>query len=84
LRETLLREFTQVYADPGEPLSERIVRWPNAFPQYEPGHSQRVDAIEAALAEDAPAVHVVGNSYRGIGIPATIGMARRTASAIIG
>ncbi len=84
LRETLLSEFTQIYADPGEPLSERIVRWPNAFPQYEPGHSQRVDAIEAALAEDAPTVHVVGNSYRGIGIPATIGMARRTASAIIG
>ncbi|MFW2383243.1 MAG: protoporphyrinogen oxidase [Acidimicrobiales bacterium] len=84
LRTTLLGEFAQVYADPGQPLSERIVRWPHAFPQYEPGHSQRVDAIEASLAEDAPTVHVVGNSYRGIGIPATIGMARRTAAKIIG
>ncbi len=84
LRTTLLSEFAQIYADPGEPLSERIVRWPDAFPQYEPGHSQRVDAIEAALAHDAPHVHVVGNSYRGIGIPATIGMARRSARTIAG
>ncbi len=82
LRNTLLGEFSRVYANPGQPLSERIVRWPDAFPQYEPGHSQRIDAIEAALAEEAPTVHLVGNSYRGIGIPATIGLARRTASAI--
>ncbi|MBT8241690.1 MAG: protoporphyrinogen oxidase, partial [Acidimicrobiia bacterium] len=79
---TLLGEFAQVYADPGEPLSERIVRWPLAFPQYEPGHSRRVDAIESTLDEDAATVHVVGNSYRGIGIPATIGLARRTAAKI--
>jgi oxygen-dependent protoporphyrinogen oxidase len=82
LSETLIGEFSTVYDDPGEPLSKRIVRWPLAFPQYQPGHSQRVDSIEAALAADAPTVHLVGNSYRGIGIPSTIGLARRTASAI--
>ncbi len=82
LADTLLGEFATVFADPGTPLSTRIVRWPRAFPQYEPGHSQRVDDINSALESDAPTVHVVGNSYRGIGIPATIGLARRTAAAI--
>jgi oxygen-dependent protoporphyrinogen oxidase len=82
LSDTLLGEFSEIYGDPGQPLSKRIVRWPLAFPQYQPGHSQRVDSIETALAADAPTVHLVGNSYRGIGIPSTIGLARRTASAI--
>ena len=82
LTTTLLSEFSTVFGDAGVPLSTRIVRWPQAFPQYEPGHSQRVDDIQAALSHEAPTVHLVGNSYRGIGIPATIALARQTATAI--
>ncbi len=83
LANTLLADFAHVYAHPGVPLARRIVRWPDAFPQYEPGHGQRVDQAVDALAVDAPHIHLVGNSYRGIGIPATIKLARQTVAAII-
>ena len=82
LTASLLADFATVYADPGPPLSSRIVRWPDAFPQYEPGHRARIDLALEALAVDAPHLHLVGNSYRGIGIPATIKMAREAAAAI--
>ena len=72
----LLSDFTEVYADPGKPSAVRVVRWPDAFPQYQPGHAALVDAIEAAL--EGTGVSVIGNSYRGIGIPATIKLARDT------
>ncbi len=84
LTDRLLADFTAVYADPGRPTSVRIVRWPLAFPQYEPGHGERVDATMAALESRTPNLHVIGNSYRGIGIPATIRMAREAAALIVG
>lgn len=43
-----------------------VVRWPSAMPQYEVGHLERVDAIEAALP---PGLVVAGQSYRGAGLP---------------
>jgi oxygen-dependent protoporphyrinogen oxidase len=54
------------------PLESRVTRWPRAFPQYEPGHLERVATVETTLAEDAPGVAVAGASYRGVGIPACV------------
>ncbi len=54
------------------PTAHRIARWPMAFPQYRPGHADRVARIERALARDAPGVFVAGASYHGIGIPACV------------
>jgi oxygen-dependent protoporphyrinogen oxidase len=64
------------------PTSVRLTRWPDAFPQYRPGHMARVDTIEAVLATDAPGVVVAGASYRGIGIPACVHQGRTAASVI--
>lgn len=50
----------------------RVTRWPAAFPQYEPGHLDRVTAIERAVARDVPGLVLAGASYRGVGIPACI------------
>ena len=77
----LTQDFGTVYADPGEPHSVRVVRWPNAFPQYQPGHAALVEEINEALAGSN--LSVVGNSYRGIGIPATIKLARQTAASLL-
>ncbi|MGI8984975.1 MAG: protoporphyrinogen oxidase, partial [Acidimicrobiales bacterium] len=63
----------------GRPEASLVSRWPRGFPQYEVGHQARVDAIEAALAADAPGVVVAGASYRDIGIAACIEQARRAA-----
>jgi len=66
-----------------EPVSSLVSRWPQGFPQYDVGHQGRVDAIEAALAADAPGVLVAGASYRGLGIAACVEQARRAASLVI-
>jgi oxygen-dependent protoporphyrinogen oxidase len=60
-----------------EPVGVRISRWPTAFPQYRPGHHRWVAAIEAGLPTG---IDVIGASYRGIGIPACIADATRTAT----
>ena len=65
-----------------EPFEHRITRWPMSFPQYRPGHTARVDAIEQALAADAPGIVLAGASYRGIGIPACINQGNRAALAL--
>ena len=62
------------------PAASLVSRWPRGFPQYETGHRARVDAIEAALATDAPGVLVAGAAYRGLGIAACIEQAQRAAT----
>ncbi|HVL05455.1 MAG TPA: protoporphyrinogen oxidase [Acidimicrobiales bacterium] len=64
------------------PEASLVSRWPRGFPQYEVGHRARVDAIEAALAVDAPGVFVAGAAYRGLGIAACIEQARRAAGLV--
>ena len=58
------------------PVFHRIFRWHNATPQYDVGHLQRVDAIEAALPKG---IMVTGSPYRGIGIPDCVHQAQQTA-----
>ena len=56
----------------GQPTEVRVTRWPASFPQYRPGHLERVDAIDADLASTAPGVVVAGAALRGLGVPACI------------
>jgi oxygen-dependent protoporphyrinogen oxidase len=60
----------------GEPVQVRVTRWPRSFPQYEPGHLDRVTAIEAALPAG---VVVAGAAYRGIGIATCVRQGREAA-----
>ncbi len=45
----------------------RIVRWPQAIPQYEVGHQARMDAIATTLRSH-PRLLLAGNAFRGPGI----------------
>lgn len=72
LAAALHRELATALGITGEPEAVRIDRWPEAFPQYEPGHADRVARIEAALAETAPHVVVAGAALRGVGIASCI------------
>lgn len=54
------------------PTATSVHRYPRAFPQYRPGHLDRVSAMEAALGRDAPEVVVAGMHLRGVGIPAAV------------
>ncbi len=62
-----------------QPTATRVSRWPGAFPQYRPHHRQWLAAVDAALPAG---LHVTGASYDGIGIPACIDQAQRTARAV--
>mgnify|MGYP006275112013 FL=1 len=64
------------------PIESKVVRWIESFPQYRPGHLQRLGAIEKALAHEAPGVILAGASHRGIGIPACVAQAEAAAAAI--
>jgi oxygen-dependent protoporphyrinogen oxidase len=70
------RELDTLLGINATPLFHRLFRWRNATPQYDVGHLQRVDAIEAALPAG---IYVTGSPYRGIGIPDCVHQAQQTA-----
>jgi oxygen-dependent protoporphyrinogen oxidase len=67
------------------PSAVRLTRWVESFPQYRPGHFDRVAHLESHLTDRLPHVSLAGASYRGIGVPACIHqgfmVARRLAGA---
>jgi oxygen-dependent protoporphyrinogen oxidase len=67
----------------GEPTDVMVRRWPQSFPQYEPGHLDRVAEIERSLAEALPHVVLAGAALRGIGVPACIRQGREAARELL-
>jgi protoporphyrinogen/coproporphyrinogen III oxidase len=51
-----------------EPLIWRAFMWEKAMPQYNLGHPERLNRIDAAM-QHHPDLALAGNGYRGIGIP---------------
>ena len=62
-------------------VERRVVRWPDALPQYDVGHRERVDRIRAAVG-GRPGLHVGGAMLDGIGLAARVGDAERLAAAV--
>jgi oxygen-dependent protoporphyrinogen oxidase len=50
------------------PTLTRVQRWPRGMPQYVLGHPERLERIDAAVAEH-PGLALAGAAYRGVGIP---------------
>jgi len=78
----LHHELAEVIGVRRPPTASLVSRWPNGFPQYQPGHHRRVDRIEAALAEALPALIVAGAAYRGLGIAACVRQAQEAAARV--
>ncbi|MAM56510.1 MAG: protoporphyrinogen oxidase [Salinicola sp.] len=51
----------------GEPVWQKVTRWPQAIPQYELGHLERIAALDAAL-QGHPGLHLAGNWRGGIAV----------------
>ncbi|MBF6175129.1 protoporphyrinogen oxidase [Nocardia blacklockiae] len=51
------------------PLTARVQRWSGGLPQYAPGHTDRIAALEAAVA-DLPGLALAGAYLHGVGVPA--------------
>ncbi|MBX3286023.1 MAG: protoporphyrinogen oxidase [Actinobacteria bacterium] len=80
LVERMLVDVDRVVGLSGAPTAVRINRWFDSFPQYEPGHLARMDAVDAELAP-LP-VRFAGMGQRGVGIPACIDSAERAAASL--
>ena len=60
-------EIRQALGIDAAPTLVRIIRWPQAIPQYHVGHLARVAAIEVRRRQHAH-LYLTGNSYRGISV----------------
>jgi oxygen-dependent protoporphyrinogen oxidase len=76
------RELGNILKLDTEPSFYRIYRWPQSMPQYEVGHSERVDAILRRL-QDHPGLLVAGNAYSGIGLSDCIRTAKAAAESAL-
>jgi oxygen-dependent protoporphyrinogen oxidase len=63
------------------PTVARVFRWHRANPQYEVGHLERVDQMDALCP---PGVLLAGSAYRGVGLPDCIHQGQRAARAALG
>ncbi len=59
-------ELRDILGIQAEPLWSRIYRWPRSNPQYDVGHLEHIDALEALCP---PRLYLAGSAYRGVGIP---------------
>lgn len=76
------QELADLIGLSGTPTLARVIRWNEAMPQYYVGHNDRVAAIETALLA-VPGLHVIGNSFRGVGIAPTVAAAQAVAKRIV-
>jgi oxygen-dependent protoporphyrinogen oxidase len=67
-----------------DPFSEptTVRRWPRSLPQYGVGHLDRMDKLDLRV-EAIGRLTLLGNSYRGVGLPDLIRDARAAARALI-
>jgi len=79
---TVLADLEQTMGITARPQETRISRWHRSFPQYAPGHSERVTQAEAQLT--SASIFLAGASYHGIGVPACIASGRNAARAALG
>ncbi len=76
-----VRELCDIAGFRGEPEFVKDYRWPNSLPQYAVGHLALVKQIEA-MAARIEGLHLIGNTYHGVGIPDCIRMAKQVAGSL--
>jgi oxygen-dependent protoporphyrinogen oxidase len=69
-------ELRAILGITAKPEFYSLGKWENAYPQYDVGHIERVNAIEEALPEG---IAIAGNAYHGVGIPDTVKTAKAAA-----
>jgi oxygen-dependent protoporphyrinogen oxidase len=78
---TLVREeLRDILGIAAEPTVARAYRWHRGNPQYDVGHLERVDQIEALCP---PGMYLTGSAYRGVGIPDCVKQGKTTAEKVI-
>jgi oxygen-dependent protoporphyrinogen oxidase len=65
-----------------EPSVALVRRWPNSLPLYEVGHADRLAEVDSRVAK-TPNLRLIGNAYRGVGLPDLIRCGRAAAREIV-
>lgn len=79
---TVLEELSVITGLRAEPKIGKIYRWFQAMPRYTVGHLSRMEELEKEAAR-YPGLHLIGCSYRGIGIGDCIHNAQIAADKIL-
>lgn len=74
------REVASTLGLTAKPQLQRVFRWPRAMPQYNLGHPERLQTIDARLAQFL-GLYLAGAAYRGVGIPDCIHSGQQAARA---
>jgi protoporphyrinogen/coproporphyrinogen III oxidase len=82
IAQAALTQLGQILGHLPNPTHTEVRRLPRSLPQYEVGHLDRIAQLESLIAQ-LPGLHLLGNSYRGVGLPDLIRDARKTATAIL-
>jgi len=75
-----IQDLDTVFGLTVDPVDVRVQRWPDAMPQYGPGHRDLVAELRAGLP---PTLEVAGGYLDGIGVPACIAAAGRAVTGAI-
>ncbi|QHN02679.1 protoporphyrinogen oxidase [Granulicella sp. WH15] len=74
-------ELQKILGPLPEPSFTIVRRWPHSLPQYAVGHLDRLAELDRQVAQH-PGLHLLGNAYRGVGLPDLIREARTLAREI--
>ncbi len=77
------QELLETLGIQAEPVLARAFYWPEAMPQYNMGHPERLVRIERLL-QSLDGLKLAGAGYRGIGIPDCIKSGEEAAQEILG
>ncbi|MGE5619621.1 MAG: protoporphyrinogen oxidase [Sphingomonadaceae bacterium] len=75
-------ELADIIGIHAEPLFSYVHRWKDSHPQYDVGHLDLLAEIDR-LRVSHPGLHLVGSSYRGVGLPDCIRSGQLAAEAIL-
>ena len=75
---TAFNELVKVLGPLPSPAVTVVRRWPAALPQYHVGHMERMATLQTRV-DAIGRLHLLGNGYRGVGLPDLIRDAREAA-----
>jgi len=79
LARTQLERYLGKMAEPSVVLARR---WPNSLPLYEVGHLDRMVELDSGISK-LPHLRLIGNAYRGVGLPDLMRSGRAAAREIL-
>ena len=76
-------ELAQILGPLPEPQVTVVRRWPRSLPQFEVGHLERMETLDERV-KALEGLWLLGNGYRGVGVPDLVRDARAAARQIAG